>query len=416
MLSVKTFAKTSCFLTLANKLCRFSSSSLSESFYNEEQHGIQKTVRKIIDVDINPFVDEWERRGEYPAHKIFKKFGDAGLLGIHKPLEYGGLGLDFTYHLAMLEALGNVNCGGIPVSIAVQTDMSTPALMRFGSHELKSEFLAPSIRGDVVSAVAVSEPGAGSDVAGIRTSAKRVGDDLVINGEKMWITNAYQADWVCLLANTTTDRGPHLNKTLICVPMETKGITLTKKLDKLGFRSSDTGIIYFEDVRVPAKNIIGEEGMGFTYQMMQFQEERLAAAAISLMAMDNIISETIQYTQTRKIFGAPVLDNQYVHFKLAELKTEVEMLRAAVYQTAKTLGKNQDVTELASMIKLKVGRLSREVADGCLQFWGGMGFTNEVNVSRYYRDCRVGSIGGGSDETMLSIICKYMSILPKKSK
>jgi citronellyl-CoA dehydrogenase len=386
-----------------------------DSFFGLEQREMQKTAQRIIDEDINPFVTQWEEEGMYPAAKVFKKLGDAGLLGVNKPVEYGGMGLDFKYNIALNETLGNIHCGGVPMSIAVQTDMATPALARFGSHELKKEFLEPSVLGDKVACLGVSEPGGGSDVAAATTTARRVGDDLVINGQKMWITNAFQADWMCLLANTR-EGNPHRNKSLICLPMDTPGIHLAKKIDKMGMKCSDTAVIYFDDVRVPAKNIIGEEGMGFTYQMMQFQEERLAAAAISLTPCVNIINDTIAYTRERKAFGAPLLDNQYIHFRLAELLTEVEMLRSGLYRATDKHVAGEDAAMLASMCKLKCGRLLREVADSCLQFWGGMGFTNDVLVSRYYRDMRLTSIGGGADEVMLQIICKMMGTLPKPTK
>jgi len=389
--------------------------ALELDFFEEEQRSMQKTARRIIDEDINPFVDQWEAEGLYPAATVMKKLGDAGLLGVNKPVEYGGMGLDFKYNIALNEELGNINCGGVPMSIAVQTDMATPALARFGSHELKKEFLEPSVLGDKVACLGVSEPGGGSDVAAATTSAVRRGDDLIINGQKMWITNAFQADWMCLLANTSEGK-PHRNKSLICLPMDTPGIHLAKKIDKMGMLCSDTAVIYFDDVRVPAKNIIGKEGMGFTYQMMQFQEERMAAVALSLTPMDKIIQQTIEYLKERKAFGQPLLNNQYIHFRLAELATEVEMLRSCLYRaTDKHIG-GEDVTQLASMCKLKVGRLLREVNDSCLQFWGGMGFTNDVLVSRMYRDMRLTSIGGGADEVMLGIICKGMGILPKPGK
>lgn len=369
----------------------------------------------MIDTEINPHVDRWEAEGQFPAHEVFKKLGQAGFLGVTKPEEYGGLGLDYTYSVAMGEALGNVNCGAIPMAIAVQTDMATPALARFGSDYVKEQFLAPSISGDLVSCLGVSEPSGGSDVASLKTTARREGDDFIINGQKMWITNAFQADWMCLLANTSQG-APHKNKSLICVPMDTPGIHLNKRIDKMGMRSSDTAQIFFEDVRVPAKNIIGQEGMGFTYQMLQFQEERLAAAALTLAPLEICIRETIKYTRDRMAFGQPLLNNQYIHFRLAELETEVECLRSLLYRATELYVGGEDVTKLASMCKLKSGRLVREISDSCLQFWGGMGFTNEVLVSRFYRDLRLVSIGGGADEVMLSIICKYMGILPQAPK
>lgn len=299
------------------------------------------------------------------------------------------------------------------MSIGVQTDLATPALSRFGSDELKRKFLAPSIAGDMVACLGISEPGAGSDVATIASTATRDGDDLVINGQKMWITNGLQADWMCMLVNTS--EGPaHRNKSLVCVPMDSPGITLAKKIDKMGMRCSDTAVIYFDDVRVPASHIIGEAGRGFTYQMMQFQDERLMAAASCLTPMVRHIEDTIGYTRERKVFGAPLLDNQYVHFRLAELLTEVEMLRSTVYRATDLFVAGEDVTMLASMCKLKAGRLGRQLNDQCLQFWGGMGFTNDVAISRSYRDGRLGSIAGGADEVMLSILAKGMGTLPRK--
>uniref|UniRef100_A0A673A5S7 Probable acyl-CoA dehydrogenase 6 n=1 Tax=Sphaeramia orbicularis TaxID=375764 RepID=A0A673A5S7_9TELE len=371
----------------------------------------EKTQNSIIDQEINPYVDQWEAEGKFPAHKIFKILGTAGFLGVNKPVEYGGLGLDYTYNVAVAEELGNIRCGGIPMAIGVQSDMATPALARFGSHELKEEFLLPSIMGDKVACLGVSEVGAGSDVSSIKTKAVRKGDEYVINGGKMWTTTGTQADWMCLLANTS-DGPPHRNKSLICLPMNLPGVHIARKIDKLGMRSSDTAEVFFDDVRVPCKNVIGQEGMGFTYQMIQFQEERLWAAAI-LTTMDNIVQETVQYTRQRKIFKLPVLYHQAVHFRLAELQTEVELLRSLIYRATALYIKGNDVTKLASMAKLKAGRLARELSDSCLQYWGGMGFTSDVLVSRVYRDFRLLSIGGGADEVMLSIICKYMDTLPK---
>jgi len=380
--------------------------------YTQEHQELQRSVKKFIETEINPYVDEWEDAEIFPAHALFKKMGDAGFLGINKPQAYGGMGLDYSFQLAFVEALGDVRCGGVPMAIGVQTDMATPALARFGSDELRREFLAPTIAGDRVCSIGVSEPGAGSDVASIKTFARKDGDDYVITGTKMWITSGTQSDWICLLANTS-EGAAHKNKTLICVPMKSKGVSVAKKLKKLGMWSSDTAQLYFDEVRVPQRYRIGEEGMGFTYQMQQFQEERLFAAA-QWTALDRILRETIAYTKERQAFGQSILDNQYVHFRLAELKTEIEALRALVHDAAMKLVAGEDVTMLASMAKLKVGRLGREVADGCLQFWGGMGYVWESNVSRLFRDIRLSSIGGGADEVMLGIISKTMGTLPRK--
>ena len=381
--------------------------------FTHEHNELQRNLKRFIDSEINPHVDAWEDAEIFPAKELFKKMGALGFLGICKPVEYGGLGLDYSYSMLMAESLGHVHCGGIPMAIGVQTDMATPALARFGSDALREEFLTPAISGDAVACVGVSEAGAGSDVAAIKTTARKDGDDYIISGSKMWITNSLQADWMCLLANTS-DGPMHKNKSLIIVPMKTKGVSIAKKIKKIGMNSSDTGLIYFDDVRVPQRNRIGDEGKGFTYQMLQFQEERMWAAANAVQALTNCVDGTIEYARERKLFGGHLLDNQWVHFRLAELKTEIESLRALTYRCCELYLSGQDVTELASMAKLKAGRLSRVVPDACMQFWGGMGYTWENHVSRFYRDGRLASIGGGADEVMLGIICKYMNIMPGK--
>jgi citronellyl-CoA dehydrogenase len=379
--------------------------------FNADHEEPRRALQKFIAAEINPFVDEWEEAGQFPSHELFKKLGELGFLGLNKPVEFGGQGLDYSYALMMAEELGAIKCGGVPMAIGVQTDMATPALARFGSDEVRREYLAPAISGDAVACIGVSEPGAGSDVASIKTSARSDGDDYVINGGKMWITNGVKADWICLLANTS-EGAKHRNKSLICVPMKSRGVQVARKLDKLGMRSSDTAQIFFDEVRVPKRNRIGEEGQGFTYQMLQFQEERLWGAASCLKALETVVADTIEYTRGRKAFGQGILDNQIVHFRLAELQTEVELLRALIYRAGEALVAGEDVTRLATMAKLKAGRLSRELTDACLQFWGGMGFMNETPVSRAYRDFRLTSIGGGADEVMLTVLCKLMGTLP----
>ena len=380
--------------------------------WTDEHESIRETAAKFVDNEINPFVDQWEEDGIFPAHELFKKLGDLGMLGISKPEKYGGLGLDYSYSIVFAEEMGRIQTGGVGMGIGIQTDMSTPALAKFGSEELCNEFLVPAISGDAVTSIAVSEPHAGSDVAAIKTEAIKDGDDYVINGTKMWISNSTQADYFCLLANTSEGQR-HKNKSLIIVPSDTPGVSLSEPLNKLGMRSSDTAQIFFDSVRVPQRNRIGEEGMGFMYQMFQFQEERIYAAASALKSYENIIQETIEYTKQRETFGKPILDNQIVQFKLAELQTEVELLRALTYNAVEEYIDGKDVLTKASMVKLKSGRLGRELTDACLQFWGGMGFMWESSVARAYRDTRLGSIGGGSDEVMLGIISKQMGLLDR---
>ena len=372
---------------------------------------IQRNLRRFIDREINPHVDHWEAAEIFPAHELFKKMGDLGFLGLNKPVEFGGMGLDYSYALLMAETLGYIRCGAVPMAIGVQTDMATPALARFGSDEVREQFLRPSISGEFVACLGVSETGAGSDVASIRTTARKDGDDYVVNGGKMWTTNGTQADWMCLLANTS-EGPPHRNKTLICVPMKSRGVEVAAKIRKIGMMASDTAQIHFDDVRVPQRFRIGDEGQGFVYQMLQFQEERLWAAASCIESLSRNLEETIAYTRERRIFGQSVLDHQVVHYRLAELKTEIEALRALTWRAAELHLEGKDVTDLASMAKLKAGRLLREVPDTCLQYWGGMGYTWDNPLSRAYRDGRLASIGAGADEVMLGIICKSMGILP----
>lgn len=378
--------------------------------FTPEHEALRRTVAKFVETEINPHVDAWEAAEEFPSHQLFKKMGDLGLLGVKYDPDYGGLGLDFSYSMVVAEELGLCDCGGVPMAIGVHTDMCTPALNRFGSDELKRNFLAPSIAGDVVGCLGVSEPGGGSDVAAVKTTARPDGEDLVISGTKMWITNGLKADWCCLLANTS-EGAAHKNKSLIVVPMDAKGIT-RQKITKVGMNSSDTAQLFFDDVRVPERNIIGQEGLGFTMQMLQFQEERLYAAASALKGFDRLIDLTIDYTSQRQTFGKPILDNQVVHFRLAELRTEVEALRALTWSAIEKYVSGKDVTKLASMAKLKTGRLAREITDSCLQYWGGMGYTFDNPVSRAWRDTRLVSIGAGADEIMLGIIAKLEGTLP----
>ncbi|CUS04379.2 Acyl-CoA dehydrogenase domain protein [Candidatus Promineifilum breve] len=382
------------------------------SYFTAEHDAFRRTVRRFVETEINPHVEEWEAARLWPAHELLKKMGDLGLLGLGYPEEYGGGGVDYWYNTVLLEELGRADCAAVPMGIAVHTDMATPALAEFGSDELKRRFLAPAIAGDMVAAIGVSEPDAGSDVAAIRTRATADGDDYVINGAKMWITNGAQADFVTLLVRTGGERG-FRGMSLIVVPTATPGFHVSRTLEKMGNHASDTAILTFEDVRVPQANRIGAEGMGFILQMKQFQKERLAGSLMSTVGMEKMIRLTIDYTRGRQAFGRPLIDNQWIHFRLAELLTEVEALRQLNYHCVRLLIAGEDLTKEVSMAKLKAGRLAREVADTCVQFHGGMGYVEEYPMARYFRDARLLSIGGGADEIMLGIIAKYENILPK---
>ncbi|MDX2138696.1 MAG: acyl-CoA dehydrogenase family protein [Chloroflexota bacterium] len=383
--------------------------------FTDEHEMFRKSVRTFIDKEINPHVETWEKDEIWPAHDILKKMGDLGFLGLSYSMEYGGAEADIWFTVVLCEELGRAHCGGVPMGITVHTDMCTPALAKYGSHELKERYLAPALRGEMVGAIAVTEPGAGSDVGGIITRAERDGDDYVINGSKMYITNGVQADWVCLLARTSPGEGSH-GMSLIIVPKETSGFVVSRKLKKLGNHSSDTAVLSFEDARVPVANRIGEEGMGFYYQMEQFQRERLVAAILSVSGCEQAVRATIKYTQERRAFKKPLIANQWIQFKLVELLTEIEALKSMNYRCAALLERDETAWEtarIASMCKLKAGRLAREVADICLQFHGGMGYMEETPISRFFRDTRLQSIGGGADEIMLGIIAKIENFNPR---
>lgn len=376
------------------------------NYYSEEQQAFQQTIRDFFEREVNPHVDEWEKARTFPAHQIFKRCGELGILGVSYDARYGGAGLDYWWTAAYVEAMsGTCLCNGIPMAIMVQTDMCTPALHDFGSEELKERWLAPSVAGECVGAIGVTEPGAGSDVFSLRTTARRDGDFYVVNGSKIFITNGTQADYVTTLVKTDADAG-HRGFTLLVVPTDTPGFGVSRKLEKVGNHSSDTAELVFEDARVPVANRIGEEGMGFLYQMKQFQKERMVAALGAAAAAVSMLKRTVEYVQTRNVFGGPLAKKQHVQFKLAELQTEIEMLRQLNYHCVRMIVAGLDSTRETSMAKLVAGRLARKVADWCLQFHGGYGYMDEYQVSRYWRDSRLLSIGGGADEVMLQVIAK----------
>ncbi|MBI1813556.1 MAG: acyl-CoA dehydrogenase family protein [Deltaproteobacteria bacterium] len=375
-------------------------------YYSQEQRAFQKTIRDFFENEVNPHVDEWEKARIFPAHRIFKRCGELGMLGINYDEKYGGAGLDYWWTAAYCEATGySCQCNGIPMAIMVQTDMCTPALHEFGSEELKQRWLVPSIKGEAVGAIGVSEPCAGSDVFAIQTSARRDGDFYVINGSKIFITNGTQADYITTLVKTDPSAGHH-GFSLIVVPTTTPGFSVAKKLEKVGNHSSDTAELLFEDCRVPVANRIGDEGMGFIYQMKQFQKERMVASLSAAAAAQAMLERTLRYTKDRKIFGKPLAAKQHVQFTLAELQTEIEMLRQLNYHCVRMMVAGEESTRETSMAKLVAGRLARKVADWCVQFHGGYGYMDEFLVSRYWRDARLLSIGGGADEVMLQIIAK----------
>lgn len=371
--------------------------------FTAEHDAFRKVIRDFVESEINPYCDQWESEGVFPAHDLFPKLAALGAFGLEYDPAYGGQGADPTFTLVLGEELGRADCAGVPLAIAVQVGMSTPALHRFGSEELKQRYLVPAMAGEQVTSIAVSEPDAGSDVAGIRTRAVRDGDEWVITGRKMWITSGTQSDWLCLLARTS-DEGGYQGMSMIVVPTDAEGFSVGRKIDKLGNRSSDTAELVFDEVRVPVSHTIGEIGRGFQQQMAQFTDERLIGAYMSVASMRKALDRTKEYLQERDAFGRPLLANQYLQYRLAELYADVDVLQSYCRTAAFAAAAGQDVTREATVAKLKCGRLQREVADACVQFHGGMGYAEENWPARYFRDARLTSIGGGADEVMLRVI------------
>ena len=377
----------------------------NDIYFTKDHNQVRMAVRDFVKKEINPFVDEWEEKGMIPLHELFKKMGDLGFLGIRYDEKYGGMGLDYWYELVFLEEIAHINCGGIPMAIAVQTNMATPAIAEFGSDYLKETYLVPAIKGDMVAAIAVTEPDAGSDVAAIKSFAKKEGDHYILNGSKTFITNGIQADFLTLLARTSDEPGYH-SFSLFVVPTDLEGFAVSKKLDKLGMRSSDTAELFFDNVKIPAKNLIGVEGEGFIQQMQQFQHERFSAIPTGYIGAVDTINETIEYLKGRIVFGKPLIAKQVLRHRIAEWLAEAEALKQLTYHIVQMKMEGQDVTKEISMGKLLSGQLLVKVADGCLQMYGGMGFMNEMKISRFFRDTKLIAIGGGANEVMCEIISK----------
>lgn len=379
---------------------------MTTDLYGTPEHALfRETVRKFVEDELRPRAREFDAMGRIDK-TLYRKMGDLGMLGLRYDPAYGGAGLDWSYTAVLYEELGRADNAGVTMGICVQTDMATPSLHEFGSDALKREYLAPAIAGERVAAIAVTEPDAGSDVSGIKTRAVRDGDDWVINGSKIYITNAATADWLCLLAVTDPAAG-YGGFSQIVVPTGLPGYRYSL-LDKIGNWGSDTGQLFFEDVRVPVANTIGEIGRGFQQQMMQFQDERLVGCVSAMAASEHLWEETQKWARERVLFGRPLSKMQNTQFRMAELWTELaaakELTRACVGQRVKGV----DATRLITAAKLFCGRVARRVADECMQLHGGYGYMKESMAGRAFVDSRLISIGGGSDETMMHYLAKQL--------
>lgn len=375
-----------------------------EPFFTEQHDMFRGMVRQFVDTELAPYVEEWEQAEVFPR-EVFKKAGEAGLLGINYKEEYGGTNLDYWYTVARTEEYVHSRCAGVNMGLLVQSDMATPIIHDLGSEELKQEFLVPAIKGEKIAALGVSEPGAGSDVVSLRTTAKRDGGDYVINGSKTFITNGTQCDFVTLICKTDPDKG-HQGVSVIILPSNTKGFSVGRKLKKIGNKASDTAELHFDNCRVPRRNLVGEEGMGFYYLMNNFQGERLVAAIGAMAGAQRLIEDAIKYGESREVFGKPIIKMQTWRHEFAQLLTEVEAGRRLAYFAADLMNRKVPAVKEISMAKLFCGELACKVADRCLQFHGGWGYMDEYPVSRAWRDVRLITIGGGTSEVMREIISK----------
>lgn len=379
--------------------------------FTAEHEQFRQSIRRFIKDEVAPKVEHWEQAKSFPAHELFPKMGELGMLGASYPSEFGGADADYLFHVIVADEMGRCGCMGVPMATLVQSDIGTSGLAQYGSDELRKKFLAPAIQGKMVAALGVSEPDIGSDVASLTTRAVTDGDDYVISGSKMWITNGAQADFVVTLCRTS-DEGGYKGMSLIVVPTDTPGFSVGRKIEKMGNHSSDTGLLSFDEVRVPKWYCVGQEGRGFYYQMEQFQKERLLGAMLGVSMADDCVRRTIEYCRDRKVFGDPLLSKQWVYFHIAEMRTELTIMRQFVLHCTERLMKGEDITLEISMAKLKVGRLVRQVTDTCVQFHGGMGYAEEYPMARMYRDARLLSIGAGADEVMMEIIAKIEGYSP----
>ena len=385
--------------------------------FREEHDHFRQTVRKFAEKELAPYADEWEKAECFP-NEVFKRAGELGIFGAHYPEEVGGSGGDYWFSVAKSEELPRSLMAGVTMGLLVQSDMATPVINDLGTKEQKAEFLTPALKGEKIAALGVSEPNAGSDVAGIQTWAKKDGDDYVINGAKTYITNGTRADFVTLLVKTDIENGSH-GCSFFLVPTKTKGFTVAKKLKKIGNHSSDTAELAFEDMRIPKRYLLGEENMGFMYLMQNFQSERIIACTSACSGLHLMIDEAVAYGRDRKAFGKPIIKREYWQHKFVDLIAKLEAAKALAYKGADAYNTDHHeargqvsmgTVKLISLAKIFVGEIGTEIADQCLQFHGGAGYIEEMHVARAWRDQRLLRIGGGTTETMRYYVAKLMGL------
>jgi alkylation response protein AidB-like acyl-CoA dehydrogenase len=369
--------------------------------FTDEHEQLRDSIRRFVVKEFQPHAEEWEET-TFP-NWVFERMGELGFLGLDKPEEYGGQGGDYYSSLVLAEEMVHAHCGGLGMGIAVHTDMAMPPILAFGTEEQKQEWVVPAIKGSKILCLGITEPDAGSDVAGIKTRAVRDGEDYVINGSKTFITNGHRADVIVLVTKTDPDAG-YDGFTLFLVPMDAPGVIREQKLVKLGMHASDTALLAFQDVRVPASAVLGQVGKGFYHIMWELQGERLIGAAGSVAGAQHVFDRTLQYATERHAFGRAIGHFQVIRHKFAEMATKIETARQMVYTTAWRSQNGEYPVREISMAKLYASRIAVEVADECIQIHGGAGYMKEYGIERSWRDLRLNRIGAGTDEIMLEVI------------
>src|SRR4051812_26236859 len=377
--------------------------------FSNEHEALRASVRRYVDTEVRPHVDEWEDLGFFPD-SVFRRCGELGFLGLHYPAAWGGSDGDLAASLLFIEELARCGAGSIPMAVAVQTHMCTPALAEFGTDELKARYLAPAISGEKIGAIALTEPDTGSDVASITTRAERDGDTWIVNGRKMFITNGTRAQFMTM-AIQTEPGSQHRGVSLFVVDTDLPGVSVSRKLDKLGMRASDTAEIALDDVRVPAENLLGgEPGHGFAQMAWQLQHERLSGAAQSIGQGLDVLEQTIAYARERRAFGRPLVANQVIAHLLADSATELEAARSLTYDTIWRVQQGEYPVAEISMAKKYAAQVQNRLVDACLQVYGGARLPHKAPGARPLRDTRLQRRGAGTGQIMNEVIAKRLGI------
>ncbi len=372
-------------------------------YFTDAHEELRLHVKRFLEKECVPHLEEWEEK-TFPS-SIFKRFGELGFLGLRYPPQYGGQGGDYFSAMVLTEEMAKAGLGGLGMAVDVQAEMATPPVFKFGNEEQRRRWLVPAIAGEQIAALAITEPDAGSDVAGITTTARRDGDNFVVNGRKIFITNGARCDWALVVTKTDRERG-HKGYNLFVIEKGTPGFTVTRTLEKLGMHSSDTAELLFEDCQVPAENLIGDEGEGFKNLMWELQGERMIAAAGAIAGAQRTFEYAMEYAQNRKAFGQPISQFQVIKHRLVDMGTKIAAVQAFVYQTAKQWNDGEYPVREISQAKLLATQVAVEVADDAIQVLGGHGYMREFPVERAWRNARLARIGAGTDEIMKEIIAK----------